>query len=1578
MGGPQSVGGGSVNAGGNPAEAARRAEEARQRAEAARQAAEAARKAAENASSQKKLDGTRPKANELASTFEGSTRKAELEKRLGTPGSAPSQGAQAAEQPPASLDTVDAQDVQAARGVPDGQTFTDPSSGTKYQVRQNATTGETVLSDAASGTTVTVKPDGSYTATATVKAPAESGGTRATTWTKSSDAKGNPTGLKSEQRQTARHPETGTTTTITATEYNLSKSPPVPQSRTEQVQMERPPPAMAKRGGFPQGPVTVKTETRFNAEGVPAKQVKTTEARTPGFNAKDVKAFEDGSNGAFQNAAKGADHHHANNAPTNLKAGESSLTVTEETLFNARGEPAVSKQKTDAVAVKPMPGDTNGNGVQVVRSQKQVNRGPGDAASGDGLPALKAGASATVNNTTTVTGYDPDGSHFDKGHARRTQSVSRSSGTVEANGAQQLKHEPVEVKSLQEGSEDRWTYDHVSLQVGADGKPVAGQKPKELDRERQLPWDEDVRDFAADKLQDLTDWAGSVASEALDFAKDVVLEPLDAAIDQVTQPLEEKLTDEVKKLNSAGDTLTLSGGLDVKVGLKAGIEGEAEIERTADGKYTLSAEVTADFGVGVVGSASLNAGGRMEFTFDTPEEAARAAVIMGKGPASLASGGEDPKFMLDHLAAVEVNVGGELEAGLGAKLGPGGAELSASIGATTGYRVEFEKGKPTHLVRTTEVEGSGAASLASGLKGKAGLNVGGEVTGSVSLETKIPLDASKLDGKDVLAFMASPASAPFAGPAETTISVEGSVDTGSEGHFFTAEVAGLSGEEVQSISKKLMAGQFETAFDDVQVDAKMTTGRFKDREAGIDLKLGVVDLNVNARHRDVTAEGGNGNGGSTVSLGRGNRGGSNGTSGSDGSAGTGKPAGGSTPVDSGKPAGEASTPGAQATSKQPGETTTAKPPPPTTYRVNPATGKLVPVPPTEAKAPPESHAPGRTASGRKPVPVVTNPELPGRTTHVRYDQGGVRIEAGPQATPEDIQAHLETARILQRYEGAVGKVRQLIDKVKQALTGMPGYGSQGFESRLEVQKLNNILKGLEATQQQLDTRAAGVAKGGSPSTQAERERLGMELAQVGAQLRIHEAQVDSLARGRGYVAREDSPPLSPEDRKKALDLLHKAEGPDRWKNLLSQYEGKEHEATRNLLHKYRATIVAEAINEAVKQQEGVEPSPKCTPEALMSKEGWTSPQGAHFKASGSTNATSDLDVSITGPDSVDVAPLMMDFNQRLHEETGVDPNTLLDANILDKTEVPKGDAWKAISMDLNASERRFVQAAALMSDEHRDTLKRLAAEQGVVLDPEAQALADKAKTMLEEGVERLKTQRPDLTDEEVRKEAGNNIYQGFLQSVDTLSAERDALLKQLRAEGKHHDPVTGEHDLDPAQAAKLDALNVSLHENHMWARLFATEDYTAPSTIVDIVDNRQGGAQRELSPGQYRVSAQENAWFAGVHLGDASPKAAVNTSKYIDRTLEALAKSQPGPEAKKVLERILADDAHGVKRLLAFRSDPELRKLAQTPEGKKAVAQATREMEAQLKDVLTALGVKNPPAKPAEMMLALWMYTARA
>ncbi|WP_375757223.1 annexin [Corallococcus exercitus] len=163
------------------------------------------------------------------------------------------------------------------------------------------------------------------------------------------------------------------------------------------------------------------------------------------------------------------------------------------------------------------------------------------------------------------------------------------------------------------------------------------------------------------------------------------------------------------------------------------------------------------------------------------------------------------------------------------------------------------------------------------------------------------------------------------------------------------------------------------------------------------------------------------------------------------------------------------------------------------------------------------------------IPVLRNPDLPGNTTKVRYDNGQVRIEAGPHATPADIAAHQETARLLQKYEGPTGQIRQLKDRVQQALTKTPGYGTQGFESKLEVQKLKNILGGLEAAQQRIDDSIASMSGKPTAATVAERAALQRDIANVEFQIDFHAKRLDSLAPGSGSVAMHGTPTTTTPD-----------------------------------------------------------------------------------------------------------------------------------------------------------------------------------------------------------------------------------------------------------------------------------------------------------------------------------------------------------------------------------------------------------------------------------------------------------------
>jgi type III secretion translocon protein HrpF len=157
------------------------------------------------------------------------------------------------------------------------------------------------------------------------------------------------------------------------------------------------------------------------------------------------------------------------------------------------------------------------------------------------------------------------------------------------------------------------------------------------------------------------------------------------------------------------------------------------------------------------------------------------------------------------------------------------------------------------------------------------------------------------------------------------------------------------------------------------------------------------------------------------------------------------------------------------------------------------------------------------ATRPREVPVTSNPDLPGDTTRVRYDNGRVRIETGPHATAAQVQAHLETARALQKYEGPLGQIRQLRDRIQQTLTGTPGYGTAGFEARLEVKKLKGMLAELDTAQRQIDERIRTMGGRPDSATVAERAAINRDIADLEVQLRVHQNNVDSLAPGRGFV-----------------------------------------------------------------------------------------------------------------------------------------------------------------------------------------------------------------------------------------------------------------------------------------------------------------------------------------------------------------------------------------------------------------------------------------------------------------------------
>jgi hypothetical protein len=193
---------------------------------------------------------------------------------------------------------------------------------------------------------------------------------------------------------------------------------------------------------------------------------------------------------------------------------------------------------------------------------------------------------------------------------------------------------------------------------------------------------------------------------------------------------------------------------------------------------------------------------------------------------------------------------------------------------------------------------------------------------------------------------------------------------------------------------------------------------------------------------------------------------------------------------------------------------------------------------------PKSHAPGKdqlhepnahaTSKGRPPgvlaeldkvLPrelkgrLLENKAIPGRGVRVSYKQG-VRIEIGPKATAREIEWHIKTAKLLLRYEGPLGEIRKLLNAIGAKLRLVEKYGTEGFEAKAEIEKLNAIKSKLEAAQHKLEATFARYGEAKDVAV-AEAEKLQQELAGIEAQIKEHEATLGSIEPGRGHVAAED-------------------------------------------------------------------------------------------------------------------------------------------------------------------------------------------------------------------------------------------------------------------------------------------------------------------------------------------------------------------------------------------------------------------------------------------------------------------------
>ena len=320
------------------------------------------------------------------------------------------------------------------------------------------------------------------------------------------------------------------------------------------------------------------------------------------------------------------------------------------------------------------------------------------------------------------------------------------------------------------------------------------------------------------------------------------------------------------------DSFTLGGSVSAAFGIDAGASSEIKVTHTKDG-YTVSSELNAHVGAGLEVNGDVGLGGRAEFKFTSAEAATKAALILAGVNASAASpllapalipSGSDFNFLKNHLSSLDVtgSVAGTVDDKFGAGPVEAGVEAGAKIANT--YRLEFEGGKPTALVRSTQFSlnvGADAAlkliekplGHAPGNKLTAALTQGGELNEAVTVETRLRLDSTKLP--QLAKFLSNPAAAVFVGGAETSVKASFELDGGGRGVEEEVGVSGLSGKEARHVVNDLLHGRVGEAFNNLSVDPFASVSYFRDngKPFHLDAKAANVGIDISgySETRDV-------------------------------------------------------------------------------------------------------------------------------------------------------------------------------------------------------------------------------------------------------------------------------------------------------------------------------------------------------------------------------------------------------------------------------------------------------------------------------------------------------------------------------------------------------------------------------------------------------------------------------------------------------------------------------------------------------------------------------------------------------
>jgi len=312
--------------------------------------------------------------------------------------------------------------------------------------------------------------------------------------------------------------------------------------------------------------------------------------------------------------------------------------------------------------------------------------------------------------------------------------------------------------------------------------------------------------LAVDAVKGTVDFAGDVAKAgvediktAAEYAAKNGLKLADGLLTRAHDLLHDGLDsalhvgDHIKDLKP-GDEYTLSAGGSAALGIGAAVDTSVQVQRQADGSYSVSADMKADLclGLGKALGGQVGVDAKGTYHFDNADDAKRAALTLATqeagtlagpiiGPA-LAPTPSETDFLSQHLSSLELKGDAAVGvSGLFNKVGDKSTGFNASLDAESGYRVDFANGKPTDLVKVTEATAQGRGGIAGlamqGLSPQMqqqepykSIIEGGDAKGKITIETKLPLDASKIG--DLASVITDPLSLPV-GSARSKITLEG-------------------------------------------------------------------------------------------------------------------------------------------------------------------------------------------------------------------------------------------------------------------------------------------------------------------------------------------------------------------------------------------------------------------------------------------------------------------------------------------------------------------------------------------------------------------------------------------------------------------------------------------------------------------------------------------------------------------------------------------------------------------------------------------------------------------------------------